>query len=89
MEYETMQTFTIQVTQAYRATRVIDLEVPATDAETALEDVASGGVDLPAFDSPDWQTGWELMDEYSKFTVKNAERERLTEAGFPQGSTDT
>ena len=61
-----MKTFTIQVTQTYRATRTVDIEVRAPDAENALEDVKSGSVDLPPFNHPAWRTGWELTEEEYK-----------------------
>lgn len=54
----------IEVTQIFRAERKVVIEVNDPDGiDSALEQVASGDFDLPAFDDPRWQTGWELQNE--------------------------
>lgn len=58
-----MPTFAIKVTQVYRTQRTITIEVEADDRESALENVRSGAIDLPAFDDPQWAEGWDLQNE--------------------------
>lgn len=58
-----MTAYTVEITQNYRATRRIVVQVEADDIESAVENVASGAIDPPTFDHPDWRTGWDLQDE--------------------------
>jgi hypothetical protein len=51
------------VTQVYKTTRKIVMKVEAENIENAIELVASGGIDLPEFNHPDWLTGWQLENE--------------------------
>lgn len=55
--------YVVKVTQLYRATRTVEIEVSADNAYSALEDVESGNRELPRFNDPAWNTGWELLDE--------------------------
>lgn len=58
-----MPKFKVEVTQVGRYERKIIMEVEAADADSAIEDVASGAVDVPAFDDPNWRTGYDLQNE--------------------------
>lgn len=53
----------IKITQVFKTTRSIEIDVEAVDEDHALEEVSSGAVDTPDFDDPRWRTGWVLQNE--------------------------
>ncbi len=53
----------VKIVQVFRATREIVAWLEADTLENALDLVASGGVDPPPFDHPDWSTSWDLQNE--------------------------
>lgn len=58
-----MGKFTVEVTQVYKVTRTIKVEVEAEDWESAVERLRSGDEDVPSFEDTRWTTGWNLMNE--------------------------
>ena len=58
-----MAMIAVKVIQTYKAKREIILFVDAKDPEDALEQVASGSIDIPSFDDPFWKTSWDLQNE--------------------------
>jgi hypothetical protein len=58
-----MAKFKVKITQVFKTTRTIVVEVEADDLASAIEEIDSGALTGPSFDDPDWQTGWDLQNE--------------------------
>jgi hypothetical protein len=57
-----MAKFLVEVTQWFRVSRSIKLEIEASTLQEAIAKQENEG-DLPSFDDPRWETDEELTDE--------------------------
>ena len=53
----------IQIVQIFHVERIIAIDVDAADEASAVERVASGETDAPAFEDSRWESYWNLQSE--------------------------
>lgn len=54
---------TVTITQVYKVTRTITLELGDETLNEAIDKLSSGETDVPSFDNPGWTSKWDLQNE--------------------------